>query len=129
MSDLEHCDVCRAQGMRRSNRWAPDGWLYGFSTDDTEGGATVVMVCSEKCRDSFFKPWDTSTILEGPHPDKLTVEHLRARLFALLGTFSIQRILTVLADCVKVKHKAGGNPCKPFRWTKPAVHVPIHPKS
>lgn len=116
MSDHAECDVCGAEGRRRNSRWAPEGWFYGFSPNKAEGTCEVVMVCSEACCRAFFKPWDTGRTLDGPPEKAPTGAHLRARLHALLDDFSVQRVLAALATVVQDRHRAGGNPCKPFRW-------------
>lgn len=72
MSEDARCDECGAVGRRRRMRMCPEGWFYGESADDETGAVMVIMVCSEKCKGSFFKPGpgrltDANKKEAGPH--------------------------------------------------------------
>lgn len=59
MSSTSTCDNpnCSNTGARRILRWAPEGWFYFITEDNTDpDGGTVIQVCSESCRDSI--PWE-----------------------------------------------------------------------
>ena len=56
MSDIFACDECGKEGRRQFMAMVPEGWLYGESRVAETDEIVVVGVCSEGCRDSFFRP-------------------------------------------------------------------------
>ena len=55
MSSDITCEVCGANGRRRMMTWCPEGWFYSEVRDDDTDEILMVVVCSERCRNDFWK--------------------------------------------------------------------------
>jgi len=56
MSEAVCCDVCGTVGRRRAMRYAPEGWFYGETTDNSDPhNVLIVWACSEECKQKFWK--------------------------------------------------------------------------
>lgn len=118
MSEQAICDVCGGKALRRQSRWAPEGWHYGFTRDEEIGSTTVVIVCSEECQRAFWKPSDASRIQDDPGEPRPTIAQLTTRLHEILEDFSASRVLSLLAEVLDVRHRAGADVFKPHRETR-----------
>lgn len=60
MSDTMYCDVCKTPGERRMRTCAPAGWFWREVEVENDGKidpekTIMVYVCSEHCKNSFWK--------------------------------------------------------------------------
>lgn len=55
MSEPFKCEVCEEIGRRRRFTLVPDEWFYAEVSDTETGAVSVIGVCSEKCKNGFFR--------------------------------------------------------------------------
>lgn len=68
MSEDFDCEVCGLVGRRRRMAHVPDGWYFAEMVDGETGVVYVMGVCSEQCRNRFFRKGPGRMTTEGKEP-------------------------------------------------------------
>lgn len=76
MSDNIICEVCGIKSKRMMN-FNPEDWFYAeVSDEDNPDNSLIVAVCSEKCKNNFWKIGSGKMDLSKMNEVKLTPEEL-----------------------------------------------------